>query len=209
MKPLLFLPSPRDIPQVIESVSKLKIDKLWVKYHPQQEAYDVGRQLFLDTDYTHLIIHPDDLLVKQKDINNLVRDCTRLPEIVVSGYCNCTAGATDWEDSNISAILPPDPPYLGTYDGFQFTKLADLKKIKDIMIEIKFSGFALTAIPRKIVEGIPFRTSGGCCVDSCFSLDLAERGIKQYLDTRVFTTHMRTKFDILQVGKKEKQVIWQ
>jgi hypothetical protein len=210
MRPLLFLPSPRDMPEVKEAVNKLNIDKLWIKYFPQEEAYNIARHLFLDDpeyDYTHLIIHPDDMIAQQKDIDNLVKDCTNLPEIVVSGYCNCTAGTTDWEDSNISTVLPPDPPFYGLYDSFHFTKLADLKKIKDIMIEIKFTGFALTAIPRKIVQEIPFRTSDGCCVDSCFSLDLDKKGIKQYLDTRVFTTHIRTKKEILLVGKKEPQII--
>lgn len=210
-KPLLFLPSPRDIEQVKDAVSKLKIDKLWVKYYPQEEAYDVARERFLNSeDYTHLIIHPDDMISTQANLDQLLRDLEQWPDIVISGWCNNTAGSTIDVDSNISTThLPPNPPNNGTYDSYHWNPISDLLAWHDMVIPVRHQGFALTAIPRKVSIIIPFRASAGCCMDSCLSLDLAEKKIEQFVDTRIRTTHLKTTPDILQTGKKRKELIFE
>jgi hypothetical protein len=84
-------------------------------------------------------------------------------------------------------------------------KLADLKDKQEI-IEVKHAGFGLTAIPKTIVDLIPFRGDGGCCIDSCLSLDLDEWHIKLYVDTRVVSRHIRTDRSIIQTGKREPEM---
>jgi len=205
IRPLLFIPSPRDIPEVAESIGNLKIDKLWIKYHPQLEAYEHASIFFRNHDFTHLIIHPDDMLATQSELDQLIQDITEEPNRVIGGYCNVTAGSTDWEDANISYSLPPDPPHIGTYQDYHWIPLKDLAGKSEI-IKVKHSGFGLLALPRDVITKIPFRTDSGCCPDSCLSLDLDKSGIDQYVDTRIYCKHIRTDPSILQVGKKEKEI---
>ena len=183
MKPLLFLPSPRDIPEVKESVDKLKIDKYWVKYHKQEEAYIIARDFFLrHYDYSHLIIHPDDLLATQQALEYLLMS---VDDKVISGWCINTI-KEEWQELNQSSIsytLPYDPPRASTYNTFGFIPVENLENLlregKSI-IKIKFSGFALCCIPRTVLEQIRFRGDHDCCMDSTFSLDLDGNGIEQY-----------------------------
>jgi hypothetical protein len=71
---------------------------------------------------------------------------------------------------------------------------------------VKYAGFPPTFIFRKIVEKIPFRTSYGCCTDSCFSLDLDKHKIKQYCDLRVRTRHFDDTYDKIKVGKEVPEI---
>ena len=114
-------------------------------------------------------------------------------------------------DSNISFNLPPDPPVSGTYEQYQFITIPLIECLNEVnknIIQVKYAGFPLTFISRKIVQQVPFRRQD-CCVDSCFSLDLDKKGIKQFVDLRVRTTHMNIHPDELMVGKREKQVIFE
>ena len=211
MRPLLFIPSPRDVPEVKEAISKLKIDKLWVKYYTAEEAYKTARDWFLSRDYTHLLINPDDLIVTPENLDNLLMSAT---DRVISGWCINTI-LDNWKEldqTNISYTMCYDPPSGSTYDSYNFipvkhinTLLSDGKSI----IKVKFAGFALTSIPRKIVEEIPFRTSEGCCIDSTFALDLYQKEIDQFVHLRVRTLHMKIPFDEIKTGRLEKQIIFE
>ena len=70
MKPLLVIFNPRSIPEFYKAIEKINgISKLWIKYFPQDEAYNKAREFFLQSDYTHLMILPDDLIVTQADVD--------------------------------------------------------------------------------------------------------------------------------------------
>ena len=81
MKPLLVIFNPRRIPEFYKAIEKINgISKFWIKYFPQDEAYKKARQFFLESDYTHFMILPDDLIVTQADVNAIVnQDESYLP----------------------------------------------------------------------------------------------------------------------------------
>lgn len=201
IEPLIFIPSPRDIPEFIECTAHLTFDKLWVKYFPQFEAYYAGREWFrYYKQYTHLIILPDDLLVTQNDLDLLL---SWVEDPIISGWCPHLD--SKGKQANISNQIPY-PPHKGTFKDYKFIPISELNG--DI-IPIKYAGFAPTVIPRDIVEKIPFRTDEGCCVDSCFGLDLLAANIKQYCDTRVRTQNVITSLDMIQVGNKNREIIFE
>ena len=73
MKPLLVIFNPRSIPEFYKAIEKINgISKLWIKYFPQDEAYNKAREFFLQSDYTHFMILPDDLIVTQEDVDAIV-----------------------------------------------------------------------------------------------------------------------------------------
>jgi hypothetical protein len=223
IKPLVFIPSPRDLSEFASATKLLPYDKLWVKYYPEIHAYYHARNWFLDhEEYTHLIILPDDLIVKPEHIERLLDDITIEGCDVISGYCKNTIrqmwnyqGPPEREaDSNISLIPPPNPPISGTYSQYNFMSIRFIHCLlatNENIIKIKYAGFPPTVIDRQIVTEIPFR-SEFCCVDSCFSIDLDKANIDQYCDLRVRTEHMELRQDgppDLQVGKKEASIIFE
>ena len=213
-KPLVFIPSPRDLPEFKEAADKIKLDKLWVKYYEQELAYVLARNHFLnDETYSHLIILPDDLLCTQEQIEQLIyHDLS-----VVSGWCNVDKVH---DDTEISLALPPNPPARGKHEEFQFIKISEAEYLRDRnggsgrLLPVSFSGFAPACIHRYVVEKIPFRASSGCCVDSCFSLDLASHLLQQFVDLNVRTTHLKVAdnkewYSNINTGKKTPEVIWE
>ena len=221
-KPLIFIPSPRDIKLFNMATAHIEAPKFWVKYHPEEEAYKIARDFFLErTKASHLVILPDDLLITPNDFEFLKHDANHYG--VISGWCRNTIrllpgwkGEPETEenaDTNVSTTsLPPDPPSKGTYEGFHFDSMSHFNSLiassLDPILEVKFAGFPLTFISRQVVEQVPFRRDG-CCVDSCFALDIAKKGIRQFVDLRVRTTHMNRHPDEIQVGKKEGAFIFE
>lgn len=210
MKPLVFIPSPRDIPEVKEAVNKIKLDKLWVKYHEQELAYVLARNWFLESEenYTHFVILPDDLICTHEQIETLLKHDLS----VVSGWC-----AVDkvHDDSNISMSLPPNPPAIGRHEEFQFLKIPEIEYLRsrnpEVLLPVSFSGFAPAVINRYVIEHVPFRASSGCCVDSCFSIDLAYHMLQQFVDLTVKTIHLKVEdskewYSSVQTGKKKPEI---
>ena len=214
VKPLIFIPSVRDLPEVKEAVDKLPYDKLWVKYMKQGQAYVTGRNFFLShPEYTHLVINPDDLIVKPDQLAWLL-SLTRNTNRVVSGWCvhGKTRDPRVGLDTNISFHLYKGDPHVGTYEDYKHITIEEVNKFHtgDMIKEVKFSGFAPTIIPRDVVHDIPFKVSqGDCCVDSYFAQDLDKLGIKQYVDFRICTKELKAAdLDIYgHLGKKAPQVI--
>jgi len=217
MKALLVIIRPRDLPEFLESQKNVRIDKLWVNYFPQSEAFQVARNEALKTDYTHFFFIVDDNIITQTDINLLTADSVHYDYDIISGWMN--ADTTDHKhQSQISMTLPPDPPYSGSHDGYGFMDIESIEFRNNTtpnedrwrIIQVKHQGFALTLMTRGILEKIGFRDSKGCCIDSCFSLDLHDAGIKQYVDLRVRIKHLKEndqkQVELLQVNKKPKEV---
>ena len=191
MKPLLVILKFRELPQFREAVKDLKIDKLWVKWYGQitiPDAYSVAREEFLKrTEYTHFMLLTDDVIVWQKHVDQLIEDGEHYD--VISGWFN--NDLTDHaDDTNFSFYLPHDPPCNGSYEAYRFQKIGRYST-KIPIVEVAHQGTALTLLSRKIIEEVPFRSSNGCCIDACLSLDLAKKGIKQYVDLRVRCLHLK------------------
>ena len=208
MYPLLVIFKVRDLPEFYESIEILttNIDKLYVEYYPQMEAYDHARYFFLGHKiYTHMIILPDDLVVTQNDIDVLLDNAKNYD--VIGGWCN--VDNTDFKDyACISMSLPPNPPYTGKTAGYKFKTIQSLINQQGI-IQVMHQGWAPCIINREVIKQIPFRSSRGCCMDSTFSLDLYENGIKQYVNLAVRTKHLKINdvggHEIL-VGKRPQNI---
>src|SRR4029079_9571440 len=209
VKPILVIFSPRDIPEFLESIEKIQTPKLWMKYYPQEQAYRDARQWFLAQEgFTHLIICPDDLIIKQESLD-ILTVYAEMGYDILSGWCNSTAGKP--EDDNIYSNISIEHvtnklPRQQVWEDLKFDRIKTIINLKPNIVRVAHSGFALTSISRDMVKAVPFRADDNCCVDTCFSQDLKAKGIKQYLHTMVQSRHIRTSPDILQTGKKEKKM---
>ena len=196
IKPLLVILQYRNIPPVLESIKDLEIDKLWIKWYGQlttPDSYSVARKEFLKREeYTHFLLLTDDVIVQQIDIDLLVADAEIRQYDVISGWFNNDL-TTHEADTNFSFSLPYDPPSDGSYEAYKFEKITYeyMFPRKDPIVQVLHQGTALSIISRKIIEEVSFRNSNGCCIDACLSLDLAAKGIKQYVDLRVRCLHLK------------------
>lgn len=201
MNPLIALPSPRDLPTIKEAIDRInEYDKLWVKYSPEHITYPIIREQFLKhTEYTHLVICPDDLLIDDKNkLELLLKDARQLgDQVIVSGYCNVDTSENS-KYANVTQYDVSNARQGRTYQWFTLRQLEE-NKTEDFLIEVKFSGFALMVIPRQAIEQIPFRNDSstgqfdylGCCVDVMFCNDAISKGYKIYVDTRVRLQHLK------------------
>ena len=203
MNPLLCIFHCREIPEFTEATDKLKIDKLWMNFYPQGEAYTKAREWFLEhKEYTHFVILPDDLIANQKALDILSDDATRY--YFISGWCNNTAGDTDNVYTDFSFTLPPIQT--GQFEPYNFTKIVEVENYKVNIIPVLHQGTALTFLPREIVEQIPFRKD--IPPDLGLSHDLFKRGMSQYIDLRARMTHLRHPHGIL-VGQREREIVFE
>jgi len=145
MNPLLFLPSPRDIPQVKRQWYEIKYDKFIVKYKPEIIAYNEAQYfLYKHKEYTHIIVCSDDIEVYHRNIQQLIDD------VEEHGY------------ETISGIMNLDESHLNTYamqNDCDFTKEITTGKgswiefedlPKEDIFRVDHSGFQCQIMERNI-----------------------------------------------------------
>ena len=195
LNPLMVIFRPRNDQKVMDAIAKVKVDKLWINYYPQHLAYTLARYEFLRRkEYTHFIIMTDDLVITPRDYEILKNECDKYD--VISGWSNNWICGPWAEYSSVSFKLPPNPPSLGTIEGYDFAKIITLEVMKEAnpdkpIIPVIHEGTMLTFLKREIVEKSPFRHDCGCCIDSLLSHDLHNAGIKRYVDLRVRMLHLK------------------
>jgi hypothetical protein len=191
LNPLLGIPSPRDITTFKEHIDALKADKLWCKYYKELEAYQRIRKYFLShPDYTHLIICPDDLIVKPYDLTRLIHGLNRYSHPILSGMCNLDSKEETKSLVNITPLkhVPHAEPYLRRY-VWMSTKSKRMRKGE--IFQVGYAGFGLFAIRRDIVEKIPFRHDGICCIDTFFCWDCKQANIPIFVDPKINMLHLK------------------
>ncbi len=203
MKPLIFLPSPRDIPEFLDCASKLKYDKYWLKYYtPEVLAYREAHAFFMEhKEYTHFVILPDDLIVSPSDLETLLNYFRKVPNLkIVSGFCNIDTTAQ--KDLANICIEPVSHIHEGRqYYWLSFDQLADYSKKnknKYGLVKVFFSGFPLMVVTRDVIEKITFRNDlgdgtdpHGCCLDVTFCWDVHQLGYEIFIDPDMRLNHLK------------------
>ncbi len=212
INPLLFSPSPRDIPKVYDALKETGYDRLYSKYFTEEIAYNLGRDFFLKhEEYTHFVICPDDLLVGKKHIDALIKNLEKYDYQIHAGVCNVDNGKYK-NCLCITENLPhpirimkantdgtePKQDLIGWRHYAWYTTDYDFG---DQPIQsVYFSGFAAQFISRKIMETVKFeddssvnRTSQitGGSLDVVFSNKMFQINIPQMVDTRIRMKHLR------------------
>ncbi|MFI5405868.1 MAG: hypothetical protein ACHQ1D_05065 [Nitrososphaerales archaeon] len=204
---LIINPSPRKIKWF---EAKLKI--LNTKYDifrakdnlDEVDAYKVCRDFFLEhTEYTHMAILPDDLLVDLRHVDRLVEDLEQFDYDVLSGISNfaCTSMSM-WEKmtcidyKNYGAV--DQLAKTGRFDYFRQTMTRkEYDKIKKDMenkpnriIRVALSNFPFTVVKRSVVEQIEFGINL-MGVDTVFFQSCIKKGIPTYADLDVQLVHLK------------------
>jgi len=194
MKPLLFMPSPRRIQEVTDSWGYLPYDKFIVKNRLEKEAYQNGRDFFLDTkEYTHLVICPDDVIIDYDSMEILRRD---VEEYNFNNICG--VGMVD-EQSNTYCCKPLGVPFdargVGSYYYKPNDKLREgCKILPDEITQVGYTGFMIQWLSRDLVKKLSF--DGGCedgkgCMDVKMSMEMKKLNIPYIVEPHAYFTHLR------------------
>jgi hypothetical protein len=204
---LIINPSPRNIKPF-----EIKLEKLNQKYdifreknnHDEVNAYKICRDFFLEhTEYTHMAILPDDLLVDVKHVDKLVEDLEQFDYDVLSGISNFACSTRSmWNKmtcidyKNYGAVDQLEKT--GRFDFFRQTMTReDYNKIKKDMekkpnriIRVALSNFPFTIVKRSVVEQIEFGINL-MGVDTVFFQSCIKKGIATYADLDVQMVHLK------------------
>ncbi len=191
IKPLLFMPSPRDIPAVKKLWHEIPYDKFIVKYKQEKQAYALGKEFFLkNTDYTHLIICPDDLEVTPEAVEQLISDVKQFGYETISGYCNLDEVSKDtYAIQPMGRDFSKDKPHTTKESWYSKDNLPE-----DDIIQVGHTGFACQLISRKLFEKLSWIGSssmGAGNFDWQFSKNCFDLSIPIMVDTRVKLWHRR------------------
>lgn len=192
INPLIFIPSPRDIPSVKRLWHKIPYDKFIVKYKTQIEAYLEVKQYFMThhTEYTHIVLCPDDLEIQVDTIHRLLNGMAINPTYeTISGICNIDESQPDVYD-----IQPLGCDY--TRDKPLTTKGAFYEKStlpKDIQyLEVGHGGSACRIITRNLFSKLSFTgATGDGWWDWQISKELHKLKIPNMVDTSILLYHRR------------------
>lgn len=193
MKPLICIPSPRDIPIVKEALDEVPYDKLWFKYNfDELQVYQVFREYFLEhKEYTHFVILPDDLYVDPEAVELLITDLKKRDYPVLAGVCNFNCEA--WETYDIDLCIDytntAGRDYILANGIPKFEYYAPQGKFKGIR-KVAFQGFSLCFIRRDVIEKVPFGSTGQG-IDSYLAVQLLMNKIDQYVDFDARNIHLK------------------
>ncbi len=206
MNPLLFSPSVRNIPAVLELWEKLPYDHLIEKYKMPLDAKQSAKRFFLEnTGYTHLVVMPDDLEVVQDNIDQLIEDIEINHYEVIGGMCNI-----DESQPHVYNIQPNGISYeslgprasKGSWYADNDKPLLPDKNI----FQVGFNGFALMFIERSVMEQLSFvgaADDGQSNFDWNACRECYKLGIPVMTDKRVNMYHRRfEQYDEAKAFKK-------
>ena len=181
------IPSPRDIPEVKKIWHQLPYDKFIVKYTPEIEAYQQIRKFFLEHDYSHLCICPDDLELTVDGVNQLWDDIKKYDYPVLSGYTNVDE-TNDKDCAMQHHVLDTEKPP-ASYGSWIREDAFDGR-----YLQVEHSGFQCQIIRKDVVELTSFRgadRNGLGYLDWQFSKECKKQNIPIMIDTHVKFYHRR------------------
>lgn len=189
VNPLICSPSPRNIPEWIQCWSNLGdyADRYIAKYYPEKQAYKHLYDYFMDhSNYTHMVILPDDLIVKAWQFRILRFDAIYNNLPVVAGVFN-----RNWQDRNLwsCVVKGRNPPAWMT-----LKEIEEAAEKKGDILEVRQDYFGCTFIRRDIVKEIgEFHGTPHSGFDHGFSLDCAKHLVPMWCDTRVQLLHLANR----------------
>ena len=208
-KLLIHNPSPRLIPVFETKITLLnqKYDIFRVKFnYDEQDAYETGRQFFLDNkEYTHFAILPDDLLVETYQVDKLVDDLIAHPDIqVLSGICNFSL--VNLKFFNTVAIIPAERyyayPMFRSIAKYEYTSLLQRSEYREMpkkgLKKVLFASFPFTIISRNVLQKFGFRPfepvgliRDGMGLDTLFYNNCLRDGVTCWADLDVDMLHIK------------------
>lgn len=215
---MLIVLNPRDIRECVESISRLPVDKAWLRSYTEEELARVIPEVISNADasYDYFLIVPDDCIVSRAALDAVLEQAEAHP--VVTGFTRLDA--THPLVNLTTRPLIGDEPVPGAYDFYSY---ADVMAHDGPTLATGFVGFALTGMSRELWTRFPFRARGcgptACCSDFDLSVRLRDAGIPMTAVTGGYVEHVKITWGErdcgkdprkrLLIGERPKEVIYE
>ena len=212
-KPLLIVMNPRRIPECVDAIADLTIDKVWAKNYTERELVGVIAGIVADSDYDPIGIISDDARPDQAALD-LVLDAYK-PGAVYTAYCNLSE-----QDYRVNLSTQPlTIQFEATMDCYTFITKDDLEAQPDALIRSWFAGHCFTFMSRDLWDAFPFGvvdSGNGNQSDYHLCCRLQDAGVDIWAVRGAFVEHVKrysntgddTAGRALLVGVEAAEVVW-
>jgi len=195
MNVLIVYLQPKDLNEVLEPLSKIKCDKIFIKYFKYPDCYEIARGFIRNhPEYDFILWLQNDIILNEDDFFNLCRDVKKYNLDILGASMNVDLSSEGWEKCAF-CIEPVDfsdkknMPYadLGDFEGIVKVNHNGGVFIakRDLMIKYPLKGFDKAGYNADLLHGIELR--GG--------------SIQYFLNADIHLKHLRY-CGTMQVNKK-------
>lgn len=206
MRPLLFVMNPRRIPECIEAIEDLDVDRCWLTGMTEAHLAPYLNEVVAETSYDVYLIVSDDCVPTQ-DALDAVLALLEQGWPVATGYCNLDEGEYAHVVNLTKSPLVGFPPNERSYDSFT---LAEVAAARMPQVRSWFAGFALTGMSRELWQRYPFKVlheaSGGSCSDYSLSWRLQEDDVPIMAPKAGFVRHVKERWNVAD-SRPEKRLL--
>jgi hypothetical protein len=179
--------NPRRIPESMDALGALNIDKVWLRNWTEQELVRVIPEVIRDSDHDPIGMISDDCIPTQEALD-LVLDAYE-PGAVYTGYSNLD-DATDVVNLCDAPLVIQEE---ATPECYPMVTRAHVEAQPDALMRSYFAGFSFTFMSREMWERYPFAAYGhpGCQSDYQLCKRLQADGVKIFAVRGAFILHLR------------------
>ena len=192
MKPVLAVLNVREIPQVLDALDALNIDKVLIRgYTERQIADSVWTEQVMsgvkERGYTHLSLISDDAVIAPHSLELVLRHAEQYLKRVTTGWCN-----QDFTDDKVALSTEPLTDETPKPRSYTLPSWRDVLMGPEVQLTY-FTGFCLTTCTVEMWERYPYQAYGddGFAADYNMSRRLAADGVQIDALRDAFCLHLR------------------
>lgn len=192
MKPVLAVLNVREIPQVLDALDALPIDKVRIRGYTERQIADSvwTEQLMPEVKargYTHLSLISDDAVVPPHSLELVLAHANAHPQRVTTGWCN-----QDFTDDKVALSTDPLVDEIPKPHSYTLPSWHDVLMGPEVQ-QTYFTGFVLTTCTVGMWERYPYQAYGdeGFAADYNMSRRLAADGRQIDALRDAFCLHLR------------------
>lgn len=191
MKPLLLVLNPRRIPECIDAISGLPIDKVWLQNYTESELSDVIPSVLWDTAHDPVGILSDDTAPTRAALCAVLNECK--PGQVTTGWCNLD-DASDLVNLSMEPLTVDYP----TTTAYTFPTRSWVEDHEQRSVRTYFAGHCLTFLWREHWARFPWECHNGppgYASDLMLSWRLQEAGVPIMAARDGFVRHVKARWN--------------
>ncbi len=213
MKPLLLVLNPRRIPECVNAISSLPIDKAWLSNYTEYELKDVIPDVLASTDHDLVGVLSDDTVPTPYALE-AVLDATA-NSMVTTGWCRL-----DDTSPYVNLSTEPLATSTPTSSAYHFPTIDYVLDHDEPTLRTYFAGHCLTFMSRELWDEFPWDCHGGppgYASDLSLSYRLGQAGIPITAARDGEVRHVKARWNYIDdtpgrellIGKEPSSVRWQ
>lgn len=191
MKPLLLVLNPRRIPECVDAISSLPVDKVWLQNYTESELSDVISDVLAQVPHDLVGILSDDTVPTRAALDEVLM--LAQPGRVTTGWCNLD-DASDLVNLSTEPLATSTP----TTTAYTFPTRAWVEAHDTLEVPTYFAGHCLTFMDRDLWDRFPWECHGGppgYASDLMLSWRLQEAGVPIVAARDGFVRHVKARWN--------------